>query len=101
LIARLAAAGVNMIEPLEREEARPFADMTFVITGTLPTLSRKEATEFIERRGGRVAGSVSRSTSYLVAGESPGSKLERARELNVPVIGEAELLALAGATESV
>lgn len=99
LIARLRAAGVNMIEPVDRAEERPFTGLTFVITGTLQTLSRKDATAFIERRGGRVAGSVSRSTDYLVAGESPGSKLERARELGVPVLGEVELVALASASE--
>lgn len=99
LIERLAAAGVTMDEPIELEEERPFAGLTFVVTGTLPTLSRKEATEFIERRGGRVTGSVSRATDYLVAGEKPGSKLERARELNVPVLDEDELLALAEARE--
>lgn len=101
LIERLRAAGVNMIEPVEQEEARPFADLTFVVTGTLPTMSRKEVTAFIERRGGRVAGSVSRATNYLVAGESPGSKLERARELGVPVLTEDELVALAAAAEVV
>ncbi|HEX6941014.1 MAG TPA: NAD-dependent DNA ligase LigA [Longimicrobiales bacterium] len=99
LIERLRAAGVNMVEPVEREEHRPFSGLTFVITGTLPTWSRKEATEFIERRGGRVAGSVSRSTNYVVAGESPGSKLDRARELGVPVLTEAELRTLAAARE--
>jgi DNA ligase (NAD+) len=101
LIERLAEAGVNMTEPVEREEERPFAGRTFVVTGTLPTLSRKEATEFIERRGGRVTGSVSRSTHYLVAGENPGSKLERARELDIPVLDESALVALAGARETV
>jgi DNA ligase (NAD+) len=101
LIERLAEAGVNMTEPVEREEERSFAGLTFVVTGTLPTLSRKEATEFIERRGGRVTGSVSRSTHYLVAGENPGSKLERARELDIPVLDESALLALADARETV
>lgn len=99
LIERLAAAGVNMIEPIEQEEEQPFAQLTFVVTGTLPTMSRKEATAFIERRGGRVTGSVSRATDYLVAGENPGSKLERARELEIPVLDEAELLALAQARD--
>jgi DNA ligase (NAD+) len=99
LLERLAAAGVTMAEPIEQEADRPFAELAFVVTGTLPTLSRKEATEFIERRGGRVTGSVSRATNYLVAGESPGSKLDRARELNVPVLDEGELLALATARE--
>lgn len=99
LIERLAAAGVTMIEPVEQETERPFAQLTFVVTGTLPTLSRKEATEFIERRGGRVTGSVSRSTNFLVAGENPGSKLERARELDLPVLDEDQLLALAAARD--
>jgi len=100
LIERLRAAGVNLVEPVEREEERPFSGLTFVVTGTLPTLSRKEATEFIERRGGRVTGSVSRSTNFVVVGESPGSKLDRARELGIPVLNEAELMALASAREA-
>jgi DNA ligase (NAD+) len=99
LLERLAAARLTLSEPIEQEEEQPFAGLTFVVTGTLPTLSRKEAAAFIERRGGRVTGSVSRATNYLVAGESPGSKLERARELNVPILDEAELLALAAARE--
>src|SRR5690606_31668779 len=88
LIERLAAAGVNMEEPIERAEHRPFAGKTVVITGTL-SVSRKEMTEFIERHGGHVAGSVSRNTDYLVAGENPGSKLDRARELGVAIVSEA------------
>lgn len=99
LLERLAAAGLTLSEPVEQEEEQPFAGLTFVVTGTLPTLSRKDSTTFIERRGGRVTGSISRNTNYLVAGESPGSKLERARELNVPILDEAELLALAAARE--
>jgi DNA ligase (NAD+) len=59
-----------------------------VLTGTLPSLSREEATELIERHGGKVAGSVSKKTSYVVAGTDPGSKLERAGELGVPVLNE-------------
>lgn len=101
LIERLRQAGVNMVEPVEQEEEQPFAGLTFVVTGTLPALSRKEVTEFIERRGGRVTGSVTRATDYLVAGENPGSKLERARELSVPIIGEADLLAMAATHKSV
>src|SRR5690625_410615 len=92
LIERLEAVGVTMMEPIELEEDRPFDGLTFVVTGTLPTMSRREATEYIERRGGRVTGSVSGATDYLVAGERPGSKLERARELNVPILDEDGLL---------
>lgn len=95
VLERLAAAGVSMVEPVERAEYTPLAGLSFVVTGTLPTLSRPEATAFIERHGGRVAGSVSKKTDYVLAGESPGSKLEKARELGVPVIDEAELRALA------
>jgi DNA ligase (NAD+) len=87
LIEKLQAAGVRMDEPVERAEHSTLAGRTFVITGT-HTRSRKEITTLIERHGGRVAGSVSRSTDYLVAGESPGSKLDRARELGVKVIDE-------------
>lgn len=69
---------------------------SFVITGTLPTLSREEATELIERHGGKVISSVSSKTDYLVVGESPGSKLEKARQLGVKTISEAELLQMMG-----
>lgn len=95
LLERLAAAGVNTTEPIERSVQRRFSGMTFVVTGTLPTMSRKQATTFIEHHGGRVTGSVSKATDYLVAGENPGSKLDRAREVGVRVLEEAELLSLA------
>jgi DNA ligase (NAD+) len=72
----------------------PLAGKTLVLTGTLPTLTREEATERILATGGRVTGSVSRKTSYLVAGESPGSKLAQAERLEVPVLDEPGLLQL-------
>ena len=94
LIGRLAAAGLQMEEPVERAEHSTLAGRTFVVTGT-HGMSRKEITTLIERHGGRVTGGVSRSTDFLVAGENPGSKLERARDLGVRIIDEQELLALA------
>jgi DNA ligase (NAD+) len=98
LIDRLKAAGLNTTEPIERAATQDFAGLTFVVTGTLPTLSRADAKAFIEQRGGRVAGSVSSKTDYVVVGEDPGSKLERARELGVKQLSEAELLALPDAS---
>jgi DNA ligase (NAD+) len=70
----------------------PLTGLAFVITGTLPTLSRNEATAVIERAGGRVTGSVTKKTDFLVAGEDAGSKLQKARDLGVAVLTEAELL---------
>ena len=68
--------------------------MTFVLTGTLPTLSRAEAEEMIRRNGGKASGSVSRKTSIVLAGESAGSKLEKAQKLGVRIMDEAEFLSL-------
>jgi DNA ligase (NAD+) len=75
----------------------PLAGLTFVVTGTLPGMSREEAKAWIEARGGKVTGSVSKKTDYLVAGEAPGSKLSKAQDLGVPVLDEAALRRLAGA----
>ncbi|MGH7503482.1 MAG: NAD-dependent DNA ligase LigA [Longimicrobiales bacterium] len=94
LLERLAAAGITMSEPVERAEKETLNDMAFVITGIHAT-SRKELTDFITRHGGRVTGSVSKSTNFLVAGEDPGSKLDRANELGVSVIDEAALREMA------
>ena len=92
LVVALAGVGVRMDEPVVRAERQPFAGLTFVITGTLPTLGRKDATDLIERHGGRVTGSVSKNTDFLVAGEDAGSKLTKARELGVDIIDEAGLI---------
>jgi DNA ligase (NAD+) len=93
VIDALRAAGVTWPE-VERAARSPgrLAGLTFVLTGTLPTRSRDSAKELIEQYGGKVAGSVSKKTSYVVAGEETGSKLDRARELGVAVIDEAQLL---------
>jgi DNA ligase (NAD+) len=92
LVERLRAAGLTFTEPQAVSADGPLSGRTFVITGTLPTLSRTEAADLIEQAGGRVAGSVSRKTDAVVAGEDPGSKLEKAKELGVEVIDEPELL---------
>ncbi len=92
LVDRLAAAGLTLTEPRAVEAGGPLAGQAFVITGTLPTLSRTAATELIERAGGRVTGGVSRKTTAVVAGAEPGSKLDKARELGIAIIDEAELL---------
>jgi len=77
-------------------EVQPLAGLTFVITGTLPTMSRDEAKDFIKTHGGRVTDSVSKNTSYLVAGEAAGSKLDKASQLGVSVIDEKALQQMAG-----
>lgn len=97
LVQKFAAAGVRVAEEKKviAEGTQPFAGLTFVVTGTLPTFSRDEAHDFIKVHGGKVAGSVSSKTSYLVAGESAGSKLDKAQQLNIPIIDEAGLRTLA------
>jgi DNA ligase (NAD+) len=94
LLERLRSAGLTLEEPVERAEHPSLEGLTFVITGTHAS-SRGELTALIERHGGRVTGSVSKSTDHVVAGESPGSKLERAGELGIPVIDEAGLRRMA------
>ena len=93
LVESLQRAGVEMTAEKKQRTAQ-LAGLTFVLTGTLPTLTRDEAKKRIEDAGGKTAGSVSKKTSYVVAGEEAGSKLDKARELNIPVIDEAGLLAL-------
>jgi DNA ligase (NAD+) len=93
LVQNLKDAGVDMTAERKRRTAQ-LTGLTFVLTGTLPTLTRDEAKEKIEAAGGKVAGSVSKKTSYVVAGEEAGSKLDKAQELKVPVLDEAGLLAL-------
>jgi len=99
LVQRLLDAGVNMTAH-KRHRSAHLAGLTFVLTGTLPTLTRDEAKAKIEAAGGKTAGSVSKKTSYVVAGEEAGSKLDKAHELKVPVLDEAGLLALLEASPS-
>jgi DNA ligase (NAD+) len=99
LVERLRAAGLRFDYEIKRKKGGPFQGLTFVLTGTLPTLSREEATHVIELAGGKVTGSVSRKTSYVVAGEEAGSKLDKARALAVQVIDEGRLLELATAKQ--
>ena len=98
LLDDLGAVGVNP-EPLQTAEARggkiPFAGKTFVLTGTLPKRSRPEAEALIKERGGKVSGSVSKMTSYVLAGDEPGSKREKAKKLGIPIIDESEFERLA------
>jgi DNA ligase (NAD+) len=94
LIAELRELGLCFHEEGPAPSQGPLAGKTLVLTGTLPELSRETATERIVAAGGRVTGSVSKKTDYLLAGDSAGSKLEKAERLGVPVIDEAALLAL-------
>lgn len=88
MIRRLKAEGVNMTRIRQEGTSERFSGMTFVITGTLPDMDRKQAAELIERNGGKVSGSVSKKTTYLLAGENAGSKLTKAQSLGVNVISE-------------
>jgi DNA ligase (NAD+) len=97
MLAKLKKAGVwPMMKKDEKKKVGALTGMTFVVTGTLPTFSREGAKEFIESHGGKVTDSVSKNTSYLVLGENPGSKFDKAKSLGVKIIGEKELRKLAG-----
>jgi DNA ligase (NAD+) len=98
LLEKLRAVGVWPVESrAETEEVNQrFAGKTFVVTGTLQGFTREEIKAFIERLGGKVTDSVSKKTDYVLVGENPGSKLEKARALNIPILDEASFLAMAG-----
>ena len=96
IVDKWRAAGVRLAEEhrlraARRGAARPLAGVSVVITGSLAGFSRDEATEAVRRRGGKVTGSVSKKTDFVVAGENPGSKYDKAVELGVPVLDEAGL----------
>jgi DNA ligase (NAD+) len=95
VVEQLRACGVTWEEGEPQALApKPLAGKTFVLTGTLPTLSRDEAKDRLEAAGAKVAGSVSKKTDYVVAGAEAGSKLEKARELGIAVLDEDALMAL-------
>jgi len=99
LVQKFAGAGVRVADEVVEKSHDPATQVwegkVFVVTGTLPTMSRDEAKDFIEARGGKVTGTVSSKTTYVVVGESAGSKLDKARQLGVTTLEEAELRALA------
>jgi len=99
LVERLRAAGFSFTYEAKPKTGGPLAGRIFVLTGTLPALTREEAKARIEAAGGKVTGSVSKKTDYVVAGEDAGSKLDKARSLGVKVIGEAELLGMVNGTD--
>lgn len=96
LIGELAGLGltVRSVSPLGVNTVLPLSGKTIVLTGTLPNYGRDEFTAIVEKSGGKVSGSVSRKTDYVVAGDSPGSKLAKAQELGVPVLDESGFLEL-------
>jgi DNA ligase (NAD+) len=94
LVDRLRAAGLKFDHPKKERKVGPFDGLTFVLTGTLASMTREQAGEKIEAAGGKVNGSVSKKTSYVVAGEEAGSKLDKARALGVRVLNEEGFLKL-------
>jgi DNA ligase (NAD+) len=94
VIAEMRRLGVHWADLPKKSQSAAFAGKTFVLTGTLPTLKRDQAQALIEAEGGKVSGSVSAKTSYVVAGAEAGSKLEKAQQLNVTILDEDALLAM-------
>ena len=92
LLDKFRAAGINPQNEEKIAAGHSLTGSTFVLTGTLPTLSREQAEALIESHGGKVSGSVSKKTSYVLMGDTPGSKADKARTLGVPIIDEAQLL---------
>lgn len=92
LVERLGELGISMEAQQKESQGDKLAGSTFVLTGTLPTMSRKEASQLIESHGGKVTSSVSKKTSYVLAGEEAGSKLEKAQQLGIPILTEEEFL---------
>ena len=95
MIDRLFAAGIHPVE-MKASSDGTFSGMSIVVTGTLPTLSRKQAEDLIRAHGGNAAGSVSKKTSFVVVGDDAGSKLAKAQSLGIETVDEAELIKRAG-----
>jgi DNA ligase (NAD+) len=93
IIRRLKEAGVTMSAPASSRRG-PLSGKTFVVTGTLPNYSREDIKRLIEEHGGKVASAVSRNVQYVIVGEDPGSKLTKARSLNIPTLSEKEFNAM-------
>lgn len=100
VIKKLRDAGVRMTGTAREVKGDELSGKTFVLTGTLPTLTREQAEQLIQAHGGKVTGSVSKKTSYVLMGDSPGSKAEKAAQLGVPIISEADLLQLVNGSQS-
>ena len=100
LLEKMRAAGVNMQNTPREAAGDSLTGLTFVLTGTLPTLTREAAENLIQSHGGKVTGSVSKKTSYVLMGDSPGSKAEKARQLGVPILSEPEFLNMIGSASS-
>ena len=96
ILEKLKQAGIKVEDVEQKLDSNKFENMTFVLTGTLPTLSRDEATELIEKNGGKTSSSVSKHTTFVLLGENPGSKYEKAKTLGIKMLSEKEFLDLIG-----
>ena len=94
ILEKLKQAGIKVEDSEQKLDSNNFENMTFVLTGTLPTLSREQATEIIEKNGGKTSSSVSKNTSYVLLGENPGSKYDKAKSLGIKILTEREFLDL-------
>ena len=94
MISEFKKLGLNLTEPVEEKKNSTFSGKTFVLTGTLPTLKRSQAAKIIENHGGKVSSSVSKKTSYVLAGEDAGSKFTKAQTLGIKIISEDEFFTL-------
>nr|NIT58934.1 NAD-dependent DNA ligase LigA [Fodinibius sp.]NIV13937.1 NAD-dependent DNA ligase LigA [Fodinibius sp.]NIY27517.1 NAD-dependent DNA ligase LigA [Fodinibius sp.] len=94
IVAKLRNHGLNLVMEQKQQASQKLDGKTFVLTGSLPSLTRKEATQLIEKHGGKTTSSVSGNTDYLLAGDSPGSKYDKAQELDIPILDQNTFLDL-------